>query len=156
MLADVGGPLGPIPWLLELARLTALTAWLLFRRITLNVAQLGPAWAICYWVLVVWLLALGSYGSGMVRATRRGNDYLEFDPARRGGAWVGSTRVRVIRWQIKVESAWAVGCFVAGYGGACALLVVGLVWVWLVPFVGYLALVKSAQFRRRARRRATQ
>mgnify|MGYP000529368063 CR=1 FL=1 len=99
-------------------------------RITTNVGELGPAWVLAYWLAVISLWLLGEWGTDYTVKVRRGNDVLEFDPSRRGGRWLGFAG-QVLRWHV-LGQAWASALAeLIGYGGAIALLTVGLVWRWL-------------------------
>lgn len=143
----------PFSWLAELALLAARGAWLLFAHITGNIAALGPAWVLAYWLAVIGLWQLGAWGSVAVRGVRRGNDAFEFDPKRKGGAWLGRPAAFVIRAQVAGEAWAATGATVVGYGGALLLLAVGVIWQWLLVGLGAWAMAKAMEARRRARLR---
>jgi hypothetical protein len=96
-----------------------------------NVAELGWGYLIAYWAAVLALLQLGWWGSHQTVKVRKGNDVWEFDPTRRGAAWLGAAGWWLtfrVRWQAYA----AVLAELAGYGGALALLVVGVLWRWLL------------------------
>lgn len=147
MLADVGGPVGPFLWIgWALVWVIRGLYWVILR-ITENVIVLGLWWVVFYWLLLFMLLHLGSLGSGLVRETRQGNDYLEFDPSRRGGDWAGRRRVAIVRLQIKLESTLATSSLLIGYLGAGGLLLVGFLGLWLAPVLSALVLRRALRVR---------
>lgn len=100
-----------------------------------NVAELGLWWVPFYWLLVYISWSVGAWGSVRMRQIRRGADFFEFDPERRGGAWAGRLAVGTIRLQVAGE-AWAASlAVIGGYGTFLTLLTVGLLWRWL-PLLG--------------------
>lgn len=113
--------------LIALARLV----WWTLETPTRNVNQLGWAWVPCYWALVYGCGLLGAWGSARMRTIRRGADFFEFDPNRRGGQWAGRLAVNTIRLQVAGEAWAATAAVLAGYGGLVVLLTVGIVWRWL-------------------------
>lgn len=142
----------PFSWLVAGGRLVLLGGWELFSHITGNVAALGPAWVLAYWLCVVWLWSLGAWGAVAIRGVRRGNDAFEFDPKHKGGSWLGRPAAFVIRAQVAGEAWIATGATALGYGGAVMLLLVGVVWQWLLVLGGGWAMTKAMKQRRRARR----
>lgn len=127
--------LSALPWPIEpaavIVRHALESVWWAFITPTRNVAQLGPWWPPCYWAAVYGLAHLGAWGSARMRTVRRGADFFEFDPTRRGGQWAGRWAIGVIRLQVAGEAWGAAAAVIAGYGGLIVLLAVGLVWRWL-------------------------
>jgi hypothetical protein len=144
----------PFSWLAAGAVWALRGAWWLFTTITGNVAHFGAPWVLAYWLAVVGLWNLGTWGAVAIRQVRRGNDFIEFAPQRDGGRppWYGRPAALVIRTQVAGEAWVATMATVIGYGGALVLLVVGLVWTWLAVAVAMVALSKAFEARRRARR----
>lgn len=144
----------PFSWLVDGAVLALRGAWALFSTITGNVAYFGAPWVLAYWLSVVGLWSVGSWGAVAIRQVRRGNDFIEFAPQRDGGRapWYGRPAALVIRTQVAGEAWIATMATVIGYGGALALLVVGVVWTWLAVIVALWVLSKAFEARRRAKR----
>lgn len=113
-----------------LVHVVQLVAWFLLT-VTRNVGELGPWYVVVYWLAVWGCAALGANGSAKIRVVRRGADFFEFDPARRGGAWAGRWAVGIVRLQVAGEAWVAAAKVIAGYGGLAVLLTVGIVWRWL-------------------------
>lgn len=100
---------------------------------TSNVAELGPGWVVAYWLAVVVSWSAGSTGSAMGASVRKGNDVFEFDPARRGGSWLGWAGA-VLRFEVAWRAYLAAVLQLVGYGTFVVLVVVGILWRW-VPVV---------------------
>lgn len=121
--------------------------WLAAVRATRNLRTLGPWWPVGYWLAVVWSWRFGHRSSLRLRLVRRGNDAFEFDPARRGGRWIGLIPVRLIRLQI-IAAAWrGAGGMLVGYGLCFALIVIGVVWLWLLTIAAALLFGLAARGR---------
>lgn len=120
------------------------TAW----QITTNVGELGPSWVLAYWLAVVSLWLLGEWGTDRTVKVRKGNDVLEFDPSRRGAKWLGFAG-KVLRGHVLVQAWTSALAELFGYGGALALLAVGLVWRWLALLPAVWAARKVLAVRRR-------
>jgi hypothetical protein len=144
----------PFSWMADGVILAVRGLWMLAAHITGNISALGPAWVVAYWLLLVGLWNLGTWGAHAVRGVRRGNDAFEFDPGRRGGSWLGRPAAFVIRAQVAGEAWAATMATVIGYGGALVLLVIGVVWQWLLVGFGVWAMTRAAEARRRTRLRA--
>lgn len=124
--------------------------WWAARRATLNLWGVGPWWPAAYWSAVYLTAAAGHAGTRRLKLVRRGADFFEFDPNRRGGAWAGAP-VKVIRWQVALEAWLAGGATVVGYGACFALLVVGVLWDWLFTVGGVWVLWVAVRARWRNR-----
>lgn len=117
---------------------------------TRNVATLGPAWVVAYWLAVALGFKVGAWGNQAMRQVRKGADAWEYSPDRKGGAWIGWA-VKPIRLQIKAEDWAASSATVGGYAAAWGLLAVGLVWRWFAIAIGLWAFAKALETRRRRR-----
>ena len=134
-------------WLiLETAELTVVTV----RRMSSNVDELGAAWVLAYWLAVLGLVHLGGWGSAQRHRVRVGNDAFEWDPTRRGGAWIGRAAA-LVRLQVAGETWVAASATVVGYGGALALIVVGLLWGWVLVLAAGWGVVRLLRARRQRR-----
>lgn len=129
------------------------TVWLLHSLVRLllhisaNVATLGLAWVLAYWLAVFGLWSLGSWGQARMRKVRSGNDALEYAPQFKGGDWLGNVTA-VIRLQIQAE-AWTAGiATVVGYTGCVLLLAVGVFWAWLTVVVAWWVAARTLRARR--------
>jgi hypothetical protein len=138
-------PLDVIAWLA--VQLVRSVVWAVVTP-THNVAELGVWYVPVYWLAVYFLACLGGWGSARMRQIRRGADFFEFDPNRRGGAWAGRWAVGAIRFQVAGEAWGAAAAVILGYGGLLVLVTVGIVWRWLP-----LLLVAYLWWRYRARTR---
>lgn len=107
--------------------------WWTLRTPTRNVAELGPGWVVAYWLAVWASWAAGSAGSALAVTVRRGNDVFEFDPNRRGGAWLGWAGA-ILRWEVAWRAYLAGALQVVGYSSFLALVAVGILWRW-VPVI---------------------
>lgn len=97
---------------------------------TLNVATLGPYFPPAYWLLVVWLWSVGNAGAASdTKLWSHGEDVAAFSGGR--ASWLG-TAAKVTRLRVRLRAQLAATQLVAGYGGAVALLVVGVLWWWLL------------------------
>lgn len=145
----------PFSWLVSLAVWLLRGGWALFSTITGNVAHFGAPWVLAYWLSVVGLWSVGSWGAVAIRQVRKGNDFVEFSPRFDGGRapWYGRPAALVIRTQVAGEAWVATAATVVGYGGALALLVVGVLWTWLAVVVALWVLSRAFEARRRAARR---
>jgi hypothetical protein len=138
----------PFAALVWLAVNTGWLIWQAFRHTSNNIRTLGWPWLITYWLAVASLFRLGAWGQAAMHGARRGNDAFEYDPARRGGAWLGRA-VSIYRLQIKAEADSAAAATVGGYVGGVVLLVVGFLWAWLAVAVAVWALLRALELRRR-------
>lgn len=119
----------------------------LLLHISSNVASLGLAWVLAYWMAVFGLWSLGSWGQARLRKVRSGNDIFEFNPTSKGGDWLGRIN-SVIRLQVQGE-AWAAGvATVVGYAGSVLLLTIGVFWAWLTVVVAWWVAARAMRARR--------
>ena len=142
---DLPQPFAALVWL---AFNACWLVWSAFRHTSDNLKALGWPWLIAYWLTVAGLFRLGAWGQAAMHHARRGNDAFEFDPARRGGAWLGRA-VSIYRLQIKAEADGAAAATVGGYVGAVVLLVAGFFGAWLAVAVAGWALLRALELRRR-------
>lgn len=106
---------------------------------TLNVATLGPWWPVGYWLAVLWLLGVGARGAASdAKLFSGGEDVAAFSGGR--ASWLG-TAAKVTRLRVRLRAQLAATQLVAGYGGAVALLVVGVLWWWLLTLAAVAAAV---------------
>lgn len=138
----------PFSWLAELAVAIVRMAWATAAHITANIAELGPAWVVAYWLAIAGLWQAGRWGTNATVGVRRGNDVLEFDPTRRGARWLGLAG-DVLRWHVGAQAWASTLAEIAGYGGAVALIAIGFFWRWLALVPAIWAIHKITAARRR-------
>ncbi len=117
-------------------------------QISSNINQLGPPWVAAYWLAVTGLWLVGEWGTDRTRNVRRGNDVLEFDPNRRGARWLGFAG-SVLRYHVAAQAWAAILAELVGYGGAVALIAIGLLWHWLALIPAGYAIHRVARVHRR-------
>lgn len=99
-------------------------------RATQNVASLGPWFPPVYWLIVaagVWLGCAGATGTSAVFS--HGEDLPSLEQRRT--SVLGWSR-KVIRWQVRTKAQVSAGAVIVGWGGATALVAIGVFWTWLV------------------------
>lgn len=141
-------PLNLIVWL------AAKAGWLIWWWLTTttrNIAELGPAWVVTYWLAVVGSIQLGAWGLANMHKARAGNDIWEFGSASRVAQLLGRPATRLYRLQVAGEAVVPAVAAASGYAIASGLLLVGLAWRWLAVLVGGWLTVKALELRRRRR-----
>ena len=117
----------PFDWAADLAIWTAIQIGHLAVHITRNVAELGVAWAVAYWITVALLVDLGTWGWEQANKALRGNDILEV----RYAGWLGRFSAFVLRGVVRGRTWPATAAVYIGWPGAAALIGIGILWRWL-------------------------
>jgi hypothetical protein len=141
-------PTNPFTLIAAVIWWAAVAAWWVVSTCTRNVAPLGPWWVAFYWLCVVGLWGLGREGAAHIRASRVGNDFLEF--ANERARWVGKVAVL---FELQVRWDAFQGYAALGYPAAVALVAVGLLGLWTLALSGVWLAVKAAEIRRARNRR---
>jgi hypothetical protein len=124
------GPFGLIGWSLWQV---ALTLWWVVSTATRHVAALGIWWVPFYWLAVIWLWKLGTWGRFHGRLLfKDGEDVSAFSPQGGRASWLGWAG-RVIRVDFLLRAYTVASASVVGSVGAVSLLVAGVLGPWLLP-----------------------
>lgn len=138
----------PLDWAALAAYGTARAVVWVILTCTRNVLPLGWWWVATYWAAVLFLWALGGAGSEHIRASRKGNDFLEFANGR--ARWVGKVAV-LFELQVRWDAFQAYA--VLGYPAALLLLAAGMLGLWTLALAALWLAVKAARIRRGRLRR---
>lgn len=97
---------------------------------TLNVSTLGVWWPVGYWLVVVGLWSVASAGVATdVKVFAGGEDVAAYGAGGRA-SWLGAA-AKVTRLRVRLRATTAATQIVVGYGGAAALIAIGVLWEWL-------------------------
>jgi len=117
----------PIDWPMQGAWWLAVRIAETIVHINSNVLELGPWWALSYWLLVAILVDLGTWGWEQSTRALRGNDILEVQYAN----WLGKLTAAILKTVVRGRTWPATAAIYVGWPGAVMLLAVGLLWRWL-------------------------